>query len=128
MHPGVLVPEVAREAFRDGELHLPGKLGVLPLLRPLDLVPQDGPVTAPCWRVCRSEDLGVDHLGLGKAEGDSATLIPEGTASTIGSGRNDGTTVRATLGSTPNDLDRKMKETGSEGHGRTLLGCRGWNP
>jgi hypothetical protein len=125
LHPGVLVPHVARKAFGNGELHLSGKLGVLALFRSLNAIPERGPVPDPRRRVHRSQDLRVDHLGLVESEADPTGLIPEGATRTIGGAGHDGSTVRTTLGSTPNDLDRKMEEAGSEGHGRTLLGCRG---
>ena len=82
--PGKLVPLVPGQPLRDRELHLSGKLGVLPLLRLLDPVPQRYPVTAPRRRVSRGQDLGVNNLGLWEAEGDAATLIPEAAPSPVG--------------------------------------------
>jgi len=59
--PRELTLLIEGELGRKRDLELPGKLGVLPLLAQLDLVPQVGSRSRPGGRVGRGEDLGMGY-------------------------------------------------------------------
>ncbi len=54
-----------RHFARQGELHLAGKLGVLPDLERLDIVPEPFAVAPSFGRILRQHDLGMDDAALG---------------------------------------------------------------
>ena len=93
-----------RHLARKGELHLAGKLRVLPDLERLDIVPEPFAV-APCLgRILRQHDLGMDDAALvGEVVTALKPIVAQPRGRAVGGGRH-----RAGAGLAADDLDVKM--------------------
>ena len=93
-----------RHLARNGELDLAGKLGVLPDLERLDIVPEPFAV-APCLRrILRQHDLGMDDAALvGEIVAALKPLVAQPRGRAVGGGGH-----RAGAGLAADDLDVKM--------------------
>jgi hypothetical protein len=93
-----------RHLARQGELDLASKLGVLPDLERLNIVPQPFAVAPLFGRVLRQHDLGMDNAAFaGEVVAALKPVVAQPRGRAVGGGRH-----RAGAGLAADDLDVKM--------------------